>query len=37
VDFIPKSQLLSSAAYLVEVIDGKRVIRSRFALDAAEQ
>jgi len=32
VDFPPKTQLLASAAYLVEVIDGQRIIRSRFSL-----
>lgn len=36
VDFPPKTQLLTSAAYLVEVIDGQRIIRSRFNLDAAQ-
>jgi hypothetical protein len=32
-DFPPKTQLLTSAVYLVEVIDGQRIIRVRFSLD----
>ena len=31
-DFSPKSRLVSSAAYLIEVVDGQRIIRSRFNL-----
>ncbi len=37
VDFPPKTHLLSLAAYLVEVIDGRRIIRSRFSLGKPEQ
>jgi hypothetical protein len=33
VDFPQKTQLLTSAVYLVEVIDGQRIIRVRFNLD----
>jgi hypothetical protein len=29
-DFPPGSQLTSSAAYLIEVVDGQRIVRSRF-------
>lgn len=36
-DFPPESQLISSAAYLIEVIDGQRIVRSRFYLGAAKQ
>lgn len=32
VDFPPKSQVISSVAYLIEVVDGQRIIRSRFNL-----
>jgi len=32
VDFSSNSRLVSSAAYLIEVVNGKRVIRSQFAL-----
>jgi hypothetical protein len=35
VDFSPESKLVSSAAYLIEIVDGKRVIRSKFAIGAA--
>jgi hypothetical protein len=35
VDFSPGSRLVSSAAYLIEVVGGKRVIRSKFAIGAA--
>jgi hypothetical protein len=35
VDFPPNSRLISSAAYLIEVVDGKRVIRSKFAIGTA--
>lgn len=35
-DFPPGSQLISPVAYLIEVIDGKRTVRSRFNLDAAK-
>jgi len=34
--FPPGSYLISSAVYLIEVIDGQRIIRSRFNLDAAK-
>jgi ADP-ribose pyrophosphatase YjhB (NUDIX family) len=30
VDFPPDSQLISSATYLIEIVDGKRAIRSKF-------
>lgn len=35
-DFPQGSQLISSAAYLIEVVDGQRIVRSRFNLDAAK-
>jgi len=35
-DFPPGSQLTSSAVYLIEVVDGQRIVRSRFNLDAAK-
>lgn len=36
-DFPPKSQLISSVAYLIEVVGGQRIARSRFNLDAAKK
>jgi hypothetical protein len=30
VDFPPKSRLISSVVYLIEIVDGQRVIRSKF-------
>jgi hypothetical protein len=36
VDFPPKTHVLSSAAYLIEVVDGRRIIRSRFSLGKPE-
>jgi hypothetical protein len=35
VEFPPKSRFVSSVAYLIEVVNGKRIIRSRFALGTA--
>ena len=34
VDFASKTQLLAAAAYLIEVVDGRRVIRAKFSLDS---
>jgi hypothetical protein len=36
VDFPSKSQLISSAAYLIEVVGGQRIIRARFNLGVAK-
>jgi hypothetical protein len=36
VDFPPTSQLASQAAYLIEVVDGKRVVRSKLAIGTRE-
>ncbi|HSW65661.1 MAG TPA: hypothetical protein VLI54_00795 [Bacillota bacterium] len=36
VEFPPKTHVLSSVAYLIEVIDGRRIIRSRFSLGKPE-
>lgn len=33
VDFPPKTQFLAAAVYLIEVVDGQRIIRARFSLD----
>jgi lysophospholipase L1-like esterase len=35
-NFPPKTRLLSSAVYLIEVVDGQRLIRSRFNLDTTQ-
>lgn len=36
IDFSPNSQLVSQAAYLIEVVNGKRVVRSKLAIGAGE-
>ena len=36
VDFPPKTQVLSLAVYLIEVVDGRRVVRSRLDLGVGD-
>lgn len=33
VDFPPKTHMISSVVYLIEVVDGRRIVRVRFNLD----